>query len=58
MIGCRLRSQILRQVGDGVALDGHAGGSPGEAGGGGGVHPSGVIHEVGGEGTVLDLMII
>ena len=54
---CRLRSQILGQVGDGVALDGHAGGCPGEAGGGGGVNPGGVINEVGGKGGVPDLVI-
>ena len=50
-----LRRQILGQVGDGVALDGHAGGGPGEAGGGGGVDPGGVVHEIGGEGGILDL---
>ena len=54
---CRLRSQILGQVGDGVALDGHAGGGPGEAGGGGGVDPGGMVHKVGGEGRILDLGI-
>ena len=54
---CRLRSQILGQVGDGVALDRHAGGCPGEAGGGSGVDPGGVVDEVGGEGGVLDLGI-
>lgn len=54
-MGCRLRSQILGQVGDGVALDGHAGGGPGEAGGGGGVYAGAVVDEVGGKGGVLDL---
>ena len=52
---CSLSRQILGQVGDGVALDGHAGGGPGEAGGGGGVDPGGMVHEVGGEGRILDL---
>ena len=54
---CRLRSQILGQVGDGVALDLHAGGGPGEAGGRGGVDARRVVHEVGGEGGVLDLAV-
>ena len=54
---CRLRSQILCQVGNGVALDGHTCGGPGEAGGGGGVHTGAVVDEVGREGGVLELSI-
>ena len=55
MIGCRLCGQILCQVGDGVALDLHTCGGPGEAGGGGGVYAGAVVDEVGGKGGVLDL---
>lgn len=51
-------SQVLCQVSDQVALDGHAGGVPGEAGGGGGIHPSGVVHEVGIEAAGLDLVLV
>ena len=49
--------QVLGEVGDDVAggLDGP--GAPGEAGSGGGVDPGGVVHEVGGEGGVLDLIL-
>ena len=52
-----LRGQILGQICEGVALDGHGGRGPGEAGGGSGVDPGGVVDEVGGEGGVLDLGI-
>ena len=52
---CRLRSQILRQVCNGVALDLHTGGCPGEAGGGSRVDASRVVHEIGSKGRVLDL---
>lgn len=55
--GLLLRGQILGQVCDGVALDLHAGGGPGEAGGRGWVDARRVVHEVGGEGGVLDLAV-
>ena len=54
---CRLCGQILGQVGDGVALDLHAGCGPGEAGGRGGVDARRVVHKVGGEGGILDLAV-
>ena len=49
--------QILGEVGDYVSgtLDGPGG--PWEAGGGGGVDPGGVVHEVGGKGGILDLIL-
>lgn len=49
--------QILREVGDYVSgtLDGPGG--PGEAGGGGGVDPGGVVHEIAGKGRPLDLVL-
>ena len=49
--------QILRKVGDHVSgtLDGPGG--PGEAGGGGGVDPGGVVHEIAGKGRPLDLLL-
>ena len=58
VIGCTgllLRSQVLGQVCDGVALDGDTGGGPGEAGGGGGVDTCCMVHEIGRKGGVLDL---
>ena len=49
--------QVLGEVGDDVAggLDGP--GAPGEAGGGGGVDPGGMVHKVGGKGGILDLIL-
>ena len=47
--------QVLGQVGDGVALDLHARSGPGEAGGGGGEDPGGMVHEIWGKGGILDL---
>ena len=57
MIECRLRGHILGQVGNGVALDGHAGGGPGEAGGCCGVDASRMVDEIWGKGGILDLGI-
>ena len=47
---------IFRKVGDHVPGGLHAVGAPGEAGGGGGIDPGGVVHEVGGEGSAFDLV--
>ena len=49
--------KVLRQIGDGIAggLDGAGG--PGEAGGGGGVDASRVVHEVGVKPGGLDLVL-
>ena len=44
--GLLLGGQILRQVGDQVALHRHAGGAVREAGGGGGVHAGGPVHKI------------
>ena len=55
MMGCRLSGQVLGQVCDGIALDLHAGCSPGETGGGSGEDTGGMVHKVGGKGGVLDL---
>lgn len=53
--GLLLCGQVLGQVRDGVAGDGDAVRTPGGAGGGGGVDRGGVIDEVGGEATLLDV---
>ena len=53
-----LRSQILHEVCHGIALDLHGGSSPGESGSGGGIDTGGVIHEVGGKGGILNLVIL
>ena len=53
-----LRAQILRQVGDGVTLDLHGGGVPGEAGGGGGIDAGGMVHKVGRKSGILDLGVL
>ena len=45
------------EVGDDVALDAHVLHIEGDPRGGYGVDPRGVIHEVGGEGGVLDLLL-
>ena len=44
--GLLLGGQILRQVGDQVALHRHAGGAPGEARRSGGVHAGGPVHKI------------
>ena len=53
-----LGTQILCKIRDGIALDLHGCGAPGEAGGGGGIDPGGVVHKIGGEGGILDLGIL
>ena len=53
-----LGSQVFRQIRHGIPLDLHGSGTPGEAGGCGRVDPHGVIHEIGGEGRILDLGIL
>ena len=50
-------SHIFRKVCNDVDLYGHAGGAPGEAGGGGGVDSGGAVHEVGIEAGGLDLVL-
>lgn len=49
--------QILRQVGDQVTLDGHGSGVPRKAGGRRGVDARGVIHEIGVEAALLDVLL-
>lgn len=55
--GLLLRRQILGQIGDQIALAGHAGGAVGEPGGGGGIHARRAVHKVGVEPGGLDLLI-
>ena len=55
--GLLLSRQILMQVGDDVSLDPHVLHVEGHAGGGDGIQSRGMIHKVGGEGTVLDLLL-
>ncbi len=56
--GLLLGSQILRQIGDGIAFDGHGSSTSGEAGGCGGVHTGSVIHKIGSKGAVLNLAVL
>ena len=55
--GLLLGGQILRQVGDQVTLDGHGSGVPRKAGGRRGVDARGVIHEIGVEAALLDVLL-
>ena len=55
--GLLLGGQILVQVGDDVPLHPHVLHVEGHPRGGDGVDPRGVIHKVGGEGGVLDLLL-
>ena len=52
-----LGGQILMEVGDDVPLDSHVLHVEGYPRGGDGIDPRGVIHEVGGEGGILDLLL-
>lgn len=52
-IGC----QILREVGDGVAGDGHGRGAPGRAGGGLRVDAGGVVDKIIRKACRLDLLL-
>ena len=55
--GLLLGGQILVEVGDHIPLDPHVLHVKGHARGGHGVETQRVIHEVGGEGGVLDLLL-
>ena len=55
--GFLLGGQIFGQIGNGVALDGHAGGRPGETGRRCGIDAGGVIQEIRGKCTLLNLFI-
>ena len=50
-----LGGQVLGEVGDHIAGGLHGGGAPGVAGGELGVDPGGVVHEVGGKWSALDV---
>jgi len=56
--GLLFGGQVLRQVGDGVTLDGHGRGIPGEARGCRGVDTYGVVHEIGRERGVTELIVL
>ena len=55
--GLLLGGHILGEVADHIPLDADAGGVPGGAGGGGGIDPGGVVHKVGGEAPLLQLLL-
>ena len=52
-----LGGEILVKIGKNVALNADILGIKGNACGGHGIDPRGVIHEVGGEGGILDLLL-
>ena len=56
--GLLLGGQVLRQIGDGIALDGHGRGIPGETCRCRGIDPYGVVHEVGCERGVTELIVL
>ena len=51
------RGHVFRQVCDDISLDANAGGIPGGAGGGGGVHAGGMVDEIGGEASISQLFL-
>lgn len=56
---CRsIRSEVFREVADGVAGDLHSGGGPGVAGGKLGIDTGGMVHKVGVEPGGLDLVLV
>lgn len=56
--GFLLSREIFRQIGNGVALDGHGRGIPGEARRRRGIDPYGVVHEIGRKGRVTELIVL
>ena len=50
--------KIFRQIGNGVALDGHGRGIPGEACRRRWINPYGVVHEIGRKGRVTELIVL
>ena len=57
LYGSTICCKVLCQVGDQVALAGHAGGAVGEPGGSGGIHSRSAVHEVGVEPRGFDLLL-
>ena len=55
--GFLLRCKILCQVGDEIALAGHACRAVGEAGGGGGIYAGSAVHKIGVKPSGLDLLL-
>ena len=53
-----LRTKVFAEVCHGIAFDLHGCGTPGETGRGSGVNAGSVVHKVGSEGGILDLMVL
>ena len=51
-----ISGHVLAQIADGVALNCHGSGCPGEAGGGGGIDAGSMVHKIGIETAGLDLL--